>query len=298
MEGDVPFAGEVKCRLCSCKAYYRLPWGGEFCGRHAKVSERRIDLPRLSKIEVRAKAAREKLAHQSTVAAAKAGKPQGTFGVVTLQRMRMMRAPTMTLGKALILPNNRHGSHPLAAFDCCALSPMRLGPVEHGQPGLPPSLNLENFHQGSKCYAEEVDSKGQPSSVFSMNRLAMYVDDKPHRHKECGGLKTKLPLYFVWIDRDGTEKHLTYIESRQFYCTFYERLASQKPEFARLRAMVVDGIDLEICGYDAYPLEKQGNYELSYIDPQQPFGHERVLAAMLTLNPTEYPWRTHKTFEF
>lgn len=35
-------------------------------------------------------------------------------------------------------------------------------------------------------------------------------------------------------NRDGQERRLSYVDSRQFYCNFYERLASQKSDFKRL----------------------------------------------------------------
>jgi hypothetical protein len=213
--------------------------------------------------------------------------------------MRMMHNPEYSPGKIMVFPNNRHGNYFMASFDCCELSPMRLGPVHHGQPDLPPSVNIENFHQGSKCYKEEMTPEGNPSALFYSNRLQFYNDPVPHRHKYVGTADKKnknVPEFFVWVDKDGSEKRLTYVESRQFYCTFYERLASQTESYRRLAHDYKAGFSLEICGYDAVPIST--GVDAAYMDSSVPFGHERVLAVMLTEAPENYPWRRHKTFDF
>jgi hypothetical protein len=176
---------------------------------------------------------------------------------------------------------------------------MSLGPVNHGQPGVVMAQNIENFHQGSKCFQEEVDDQGQPSPIYYLNRDNFYQDSIPHRHKYTGqDQKNKnIPLFFVWIDQDQVEHHLSYVESRQFYCTFYERLASQQPDFAYLQKLIKDGTNLQICGYDGRPIGHR-SIEEEYLDSSKPFGHELVLATMLTHSPNDYPWRKWKTFNF
>lgn len=56
------------------------------------------------------------------------------------------------------------------------------------------------------------------------------------------------------------------------------------------------------CGYDAHEIPEAtvDAIEKAYLDPSVPFGHERVLFAMLALRdtPEEYPWRKYKTLEF
>lgn len=293
------FSGEAPCEVCAKRAYFRAPVeGGRWallCGRHAP-REAREKLPKRPAAERRAKLAAELARHTAGVEAAR----RATGGRVTLQRLRMLRQPALTAGAVIVLPNNRHGTHPMAAFDCSALSPMRLGPVEHGQPGLPPARNIENFHQGSKCFREEVDKEGNPTELFVRNRLRFYLDPEPHRHK-YRGLDTKnrnVPLFFVWRDRTGREHRLSYVESRQFYCEFYSRLAAARPEFGRLQGLLRDGYDVEICGYDAHPFDPTADAEHAYCDAALPFGHERVLAVMLVCRPSTWPWRRHKTFEF
>ena len=34
-----------------------------------------------------------------------------------------------------------------------------MGPIVHQQPDLPPSQNLENFHQGNKVFSTEYDTR-------------------------------------------------------------------------------------------------------------------------------------------
>jgi len=171
----------------------------------------------------------------------------------------------------------------------------------HGQPGLPLALNIENFHQGSKCFREEtLPDSDDPSPLYYENRLRFYGDAVPHRHKYKGdGANKNAPLYFVWVDRDGKDHRLTYVESRQFYCTFYERLAGVQQDYAKLRDMIAGGTDVCICGYDAAPLGPGETIADAYLDASKPFGHERVLYAMLTVaDPELLPWRQHKTFDF
>ena len=180
------------------------------------------------------------------------------------------------------------------------LSPKFLGPVEHGQPGLPPAQNVENFHQGSKCFPEEIDPEtDDPGPLYYENRLRFYNDAEPHRHKYFGTDDPKnknIPRFFVWVDKSGTEHRLDYVQSRQFYCEFYARLASAQPDYAELVHKLDAGYNLCLCGFDAIPLEQGETIESAYLDPSNPFGHERVLYTMLTSE--QWIWRKYKTFEF
>lgn len=177
---------------------------------------------------------------------------------------------------------------------CPSLSPMSLGPINHGQPGLPLSLNLENFHQGSKMFPQETKES------FEDMRQMMYLDAIPRRHKfgrkgtvNESGQTTNIPKYFVWLGRDGKEHHLDYITSRQFYCNFYERLTSNNKDFLYLKQLIDEGYNLQICGPDAHNMVDP---EVAYLDSSSPFGHERVLVTLLA--GLEKPWLKYKTFEF
>lgn len=63
--------------------------------------------------------------------------------------------------------------------------------------------------------------------------------------------------------------------------------------------MHASGTNLAICGYDAYDMAptREAIYA-EYLSPRFPFGHERVLIAMLALPEKEWPWVVFKTFEF
>jgi len=204
-------------------------------------------------------------------------------------------------------------------FRCSELSPKFIGPINHGQPGLPLAKNLENFHQGSKCFSAESDED------FAKRRIEMFEDSEPHRHKweKYPALRPKGAhsvgmsdiKYFEWIDQDNCSHHLTYLQSRQFYCTFYERAVLPLDTFRAIVALGLQGYSMRICGFDAVPivLTRQGStyqageivaaLDREYENPDIPFGHERVLFAMLLVAMKfipydSLPWITHRTFQF
>jgi len=203
-----------------------------------------------------------------------------------------------------------------------SLSPMSLGPVKHGQPGIVDALNIENFHQFSKFFSEY-----ETKEEFVKNQANGFADSVPHRrkfpgdnksatnksatnksatnksatnNKKTGGKGGVAPQYFVWIDKSGQEHLLKgkqgYVESRQFYCNFYDRLVRNLPDFLKLKDLVSKNYSLQICGPDAYDINE--SIEKSYLNPSRPFGHERVLYTMLTEDESNWPWRKFKTFDF
>jgi len=235
---------------------------------------------------------------------AEANRAIGQKGSVILTQLRMMRSPEHQEGILSVFPNYKHGNRK-DGLGLPGLSPKSLGPVYHGQPGLPPALNLENFHQFSKCYSSELDPDGQPAKIFYETQTRGFLDPTPHRHKLAAiGLMAdqhkNIPICFVWIDREGNKHYLSYIESRQFYCNFYERMVLPNCDFATLQTLLDDGYHLNIIGYDAHPISdpSPAGLEREYLDPRRPFGHELVLYCLLTLTPNDYPWRKHTTFEF
>lgn len=141
--------------------------------------------------------------------------------------------------------------------------------------------------------------RGNPSQIYYENRLKFYLDKTPHRHKyKSKDVKNKnIPLFFLWVDKEGNEHRLNYIESRQFYCHFYERLASKQPDFLKLNKLIKNKTNIQICGYDGRPIGHR-SIEEEYLDPSKPFGHELVLAIMLIENPNHYPWKKYKKFDF
>ena len=292
---------------CGSKAYFTKDATGEcVCGKHAKKDER-TKLPKNPNAAENKKT--ELSNHRFTCYdAITANHNAGKKGQVTCAKMRMMAAVELVPGFRNIFPNFLHKNRK-DGVGLPSLSPKAIGPVAHGQPGLPDSLNLENFHQGNKVFPSEVETdpitgKTKPSAAFYELREKMYLDAEPHRHKQAaasvvGDGKTKnknVPLFSVWVDKDGTEHHIDYFTSRQFYCHFYERATLANPEYQELLEQIAYGYNLRIVGYDGYAVTK--TLEEHYCDTSRPFGHELVLYSMLTAKPEDWPWRKYMTFDY
>jgi hypothetical protein len=195
------------------------------------------------------------------------------------------------------------------------LSPKQMGPVEHGQPGLPPACSIENLHQGNKVFPFMATAAENPKPIWYQVRKGMYEDEYPYRHQheyldkhpelmEKQGIdvpkqRVNAPLYSIWLKPDGKEVRLSYVESRQVYCHFYEHFARSNQEFTHLQDLLANGTDLCIVGYDG----KDGEFTMKelhqwYLDPTHPFGHEAVLTTLLLeSDPRRYPWRMHQTLD-
>lgn len=296
------YYGESTCQAicgsgtnCRNKAYW-LVKKQYLCGMHSK-SQKRTELPK----NPNAKADREQLLIQRrklVKKTAKKNRKQGKIGDVILTKMYMMRDPEHVDGYLKVYPNYKHQNRQ-DGYGCMALSPKAMGPINHGQPGLPIAKNLENFHQGNKVFRSETHKKNPTDDWYKIQKR-MYKDPEPHRHKDAAKTikgNKNIPLYSIWRRADGTEIKISYIESRQFYCTFYERIARKLPEFKYLKTKLAKGYNLQIIGYDAYPITK--TIEEHYLDDSKPFGHELVLYTMLVeSDPKKYPWRIHKTEVF
>src|SRR3972149_3214401 len=254
---------------CKNNAYYFYK-GKYVCGVHSKKNDRTklpID-PNANEKKQRILDLRMEKVHSE----AKHNMDQNKKGQVICSKMRMMKQPEEIEGFLKVFPNFKHGNRK-DGFGCPSLSPKDMGPIDHGQPNLPPAKNLENYHQSAKTFPSEVDKDGNPTKKFYETRLKMYQDNEPHRHKEeakSAGKNKNIPLYSIWVRKDGTEKRCTYLESRQFYCNFYERIAKTLPDFKYLQDRINEGYNIQICGYDAYPITK--TIEEHYLDTTKPFG--------------------------
>lgn len=292
------YHGEIKCQLqkkkpigpCDNWAYYILN-GKYACGVHSQKypNERQILLVNPNKEENQKLILKE---HQKICDInAINNKANNIIGHIICYKMLMMKNVSLKNTYVNIFPNFKHGGRK-DGIGMPSLSPMSIGPINHGQPGLPMALNLENFHQGNKVFSCETNEKGDILSCFYDTRLKMYLDPIPHRHKETSK-NVNVPLYSIWITKDSKEKKMTYIQSRQFYCHFYEQMVNQLDDFKKLEMMVANGYNIQICGYDGYVISK--SLMLHYLDNKFPFGHELVLYCMLQ---KIYPWRDHKTEDF
>lgn len=296
------FHGDASCQAvkgdgspCCNGAYFASASGLLVCGMHARGKAGAVELPKRSALAKAAADDAKYAAHMATVTAAPVA---GTKGTVILTKLRMMHSPPLLPGVLNIFPNFKHAGRK-DGLGLRTLSPMYLGPIAG-------ALNLENFHQGSKCLVSElalpagIDADAltaaelfayDPTPAFWEARAAMFADPMPHRHKQPkqrGGT-----AYFVWVDAEGKVHKLGYVASRQFYCTFYEQLVGEQDEFKALTACRDGDTHLNLVGYDARPVESTAAaIEAAYLDPSAPFGHELVLFALLL---GERPWRKHAT---
>lgn len=282
---------ETTCSLCSSTAigrYQGQPYCSQ-CGGRKKLPKQRENV--LAIQEERDKKIEE---------AAMRNQLAGRRGDVIVSKMRMMKRVDHREGYRSVFPNRQHGGR-TDGLGVPSLSPMVLGPVHHPQPNLPVANNLENLHQFNKVFPSEVDKDNNPLPQFYETQRKAYEDDIPHRHKESA--TGNIPLYSIWRNEDGGETRLSYFESRQVYCHYYEKLAKQTDVFYDLCEMLAKGYNLNIIGYDGYPVEQQPReehyqcLERCYRDISRPFGHELVLYTLLTETEEHYPWRRYTTLK-
>ena len=286
------YSGETNCQDCARKAYYKI---GEnyFCGYHGDKTKKTKMPKNPNKALIKeGKIEKHNLKCQEV---AKFNKENGIKGDIECVKMKMFGEVELVDGYVNIFPNFKHAGRK-DGLGLPSLSPKSIGPIVHEQPGLPIALNLENFHQGNKVFTSEVDVNGEPTKEFYDTQIEMYNDPEPHRHKFTAVKDNKnknIPLYSIWTSKDGLKHKISYFDSRQFYCNFYERATVGNPDFIKLKRMIDDGFNLRIVGYDGYnvtmPLEEH------YKDISRPFGHELVLYSMLK---DEFVWRHFKTFDF
>jgi hypothetical protein len=186
------------------------------CGVHSKVpgkgdtSAPRVELPENPDKEAdKLKSITKHLDALDLNAQSKQGS-----GTVSMYRIQMRKEVPLVPGKLNIFPNRRHGNR-LDGLGLPSMSPMNLGPVNHGQPGLPMSKCVENYHQSNKVFENEVTELGVPNELFFSKQVEMYTSDVPQRHKYT---KKDRPLYSVHLTADGKLKRFDYVQSRYFYC--------------------------------------------------------------------------------
>lgn len=176
-----------------------------------------------------------------------------------------------------VFPNNKHQNR-TDGFGCCSLSPMRLIVL-----GV--SHSLENYYQGSKKFPHESWEE------YLVNRERMFQDPTPHRHKFQRGMRPEC-TYFP--NKDNVLQAYNYLDSRYYYCMWYEFLVQSNSDFLQLRTYLSQGMNLMLCGYDACSALRPDNADEIYHDTSTPFGHESVLFCLLTLSSRDkYPWRRY-----
>ncbi len=298
------YYGETQCcatrksnnKPCPNKAYFK----GQLCGQH-KNKQYAKELPKNpnakeNKLQELAEHAEsvEKKRNENHAA--------GIKGSLRLYKMRMRHAIPLTEGVKNVFPNFRHQNR-VDGFGCSSLSPMKLGPVEHDEMGLPPAKNVENYHQMAKVYKREFDTSTNTIKPEFWVKLAEgYEDVIPHRHKYPGDSKSDI-LFCARKDAKGKITRCSYVESRLFYCNAYEKLVVLQADFAKVKKMLEDGYDLQICGYDspynpslcsstfASEILLAAELRRLYLSSAAPFGHELVLFSLFCLPSHLLPWK-------
>lgn len=330
-----PKYGEVPCEKvnekgeCKNRAYWLVKDPKKegvvyLCGVHSKNNSTRKALPKRSAKEkavlLQAKYAEE---DQTIEEARLQNEKRGLWGRVMVTKLRIMKPVEDIPGYRKIFPNFKHKNRK-DGIGLPGLSPKSLGPVKHNQgprpydhKKLPPSKNLENLHQGNKVFpCDTLKRKGSliPTDQWYEQQRKYYLDPVPHRHQEAAlevgkGVNKNVPAFSVWFTPQGEELHLTYIESRQIYCTYFDRLIRDTEDYTTLIDLISNGTNIQIVGYDGFDLgfDSSGKrpsrallrkrFDEWYLDPSRPFGHELVLAAILLLEEEDYPWVTHRTLD-
>lgn len=283
------FHGEHLCHTIGCKwkAYY-LQQGQPRCGRHSDRGIRK-GLPKNPELKEIKKEEIDRM-HRECVESMEENRSIGIHGNVDCDLGTNWKIPYRR-GFHRVFPN--HAAKQRVNDPTCIavpeLSPMKLGPIDHGQPGLPPSQCLENFHQGNKVFLFETDKDGRIRQRFFDKQLEMYNDKEGHRHKFD---RKDIPNDSVFVFPDGTIRHYQYVQSRYFYCHWYELLAKERLEFRALKKMVEEGCNLLIIGYDGRPID--GDLYDMYLNDEYPFGHELALCCLLKFDdPKDYPWNRY-----
>lgn len=167
------------------------------------------------------------------------------------------------------------------------LTPFYLSVPNDMTDGCRPDMPLELVWQAAKVRVCEMDSKGCVLPAYFKRREKIYAAGVPKRRYLKYG---ELPACAIF-GNDPT-KTLAYQESRFFYCQAYERAVKETPAFKFLCEKLDQGYNILLLGPDGYPMKNQ-TIEEAYEDTSKPFGHERVLCALLNFahDPEHvFPW--------
>jgi len=289
-------SGKKKGERCENLAYFKAN-EKYYCGVHSRKYENRETLKKIPK-DLKEKNEDEAIMkeEEEIKLASYENKLKGKKGNVVVTKLKMMKRLDYIQGYLKVFPNYKHDKRK-DGFGCKSLSPKSMGPINHGMKELPIAKNLENYHQFSKFFKDEViDEKITEDAID--RRKNGFNDDVPHRNKfDVKELKKNvkninIPLFSMYYDKNGEERRYTYIQARYFYCHWYERIATYDDNFKKLKKFMNDGYNLQIVGYDGFePIKELMEH---YIDDTRSFGHELVLYTMITVEDSkEYPWNKY-----
>ena len=226
---------------------------------------------------------------------------QNKKGTIKFKKMPNNKKIPLTLGYINVVSNyNSKKLNQNYILNYKSLSPTNLGPVNHNMPNLPPSLNLENFWNFSKVWHFELDPEtdmNELQPVFFQKRIKGYLLEKPIKSKYTfdqikafdGPVNPECAIYY---DKYGQPIKYDYIQSRYFYCHYYQQLVSQVREFNIIKKKLQMGYNIII--YSDKGFTENDKYYQMYVDPTKPFKHEMILYIMLKEpNPDKYPWNIY-----
>jgi hypothetical protein len=147
------------------------------------------------------------------------------------------------------------------------------------QRGVP----LELYWQAAKLCPGEVHN-GAPTAAYYMRRAKIYAKMNVKRRYIDKGL----PIAGAVFGNDKTI--FNYIDSRRFYCGAYAEAVLKTRAFKLLKELLNINVNVLLLGPDGHPMRMGESWEYAYADPSKQFGHERVLAVMLT--KTKWPWES------
>ena len=149
-------------------------------------------------------------------------------------------------------------------------------PLQRGVP-------VELYWQAAKISPSEVYN-GEPTAGYYRRRASIYAAMKVKRRYINKGLPVAGAVF-------GNNKTVfNYIDSRQFYCSAYAESVMKTPAFKLLRVLLYMKINLLLLGPDGHPMRMGESWTYAYADTSRQFGHERVLAVLLTVDPKYWPW--------
>lgn len=286
---NLPYFGEEICiaikgdgKRCENQGYY---WYNNqiLCGVHSRKYLNRIKLKKNPNEKEMKK--QRKIEHNKTVEKANNENiKNGKKGKIIMRKIRMMREPKWVERYLSVFPNNRP-THRKLGLHLGNLSPMQLGPIIHNNVKC---LNIENFHQGNKIFENEVDKNKKPLPIYFERKNKLYKSDIAYRHKWKAFKDFQQPkgnknicLYSIL---PGDNIKYTYLQSRKFYCKYYQKLAENTDQFKQLKKLIDEGMNICIYGYDARVFDEIITIEQInewYKDSNHSFGHEVTLYCLL-----------------
>lgn len=181
----------------------------------------------------------------------------------------------------------------VAGYYCCEeLSPSRLGPIAHQQPGLPPALTLERFHRGNQVRDADLLNGSTTTEEWRRQQLRWY--SAPNVVNVARGM----PLWYQWIQPDGSRVMMSELEARRLYCELYVKQVSLENslpaiEIEALRDCLEAGYNLHIVT-DTELTVLDGSVkalEKLYLDVDDSNLPGVIISAILILPVDHYPWR-------